>query len=143
MGDPTVRAAREAWFEANGFSEAGYQDRWVRLRAGPISFYFPNTAARRRAVRLHDLHHLATGYQATWVGEVEIGAWELAAGCGRHYPAWILNAMAVALGAIIAPRRTVRAFLRGRRSRSLYDGEYHEALLDLTLHQLRARLRLA
>ena len=42
---------------------------------------FPNTDSRKRAVPLHDLHHILTGYKTDWMGEAEIGAWELRAGC--------------------------------------------------------------
>jgi NADPH:quinone reductase-like Zn-dependent oxidoreductase len=36
-------------------------------------------------VKLHDIHHVLTGYDTTWRGKAEIGAWEIASGCGRHY----------------------------------------------------------
>jgi hypothetical protein len=140
--DMTVREARDLYFERNGFSEAGYSDRWVRLRAGPVPLGFPNTRARVRAVRLHDLHHVATGYDTTWRGEAEIGAWELAAGCGHHLPAWVLNRGAVAVGLFIAPVRTLLAWRRGRRSRTLYAAEFDPSLLDMTVGELRRRLGL-
>ena len=38
----------------------------------------------------HDLHHVATGYGTGLIGEAEISAYELRAGCGserRHYTA--------------------------------------------------------
>src|SRR5690606_29660158 len=107
-----------------GLSEAGYRDRWVWLRAGPLRIPLYNSRARVRAVKLHDLHHVATGYATTWTGEAEIAAWELAGGCGRHYAAWLLNLAALAVGAVIAPRRVARAFARGRRSATLYAGEF-------------------
>lgn len=65
----------------------------------------------------HDLHHVATGYGTTLVGEAEIGAWELASGCRHYYVAWILNLGAVVTGLFLAPRRVVRAFQRGWRQR--------------------------
>lgn len=138
----TVREARDVYFREAGLSEEGYAARWVKLDLGPIPIVFPNTRGRVRAVRLHDLHHVATGYGTTWTGEAEIGAWELAAGCGRHYAAWVLNGVAALIGLVIAPRRTLRAWRRGRRSRTLYGGEFDEALLDLSVGELRRRLRL-
>ena len=51
----------------------------LRIGRVPVAA-FPNGAARVRAVRLHDLHHVATGYATSWVGEAEIGAWEREAG---------------------------------------------------------------
>jgi hypothetical protein len=138
----TVRAARDAYFAATGFSPAAYTDRWVFLKAGPLRLPLPNTPSRQRAVPLHDLHHVATGYGVDLAGEGEIAAWELAGGCGRHWAAWVLNGGAVAIGLAIAPRRTLRAFRRGRRSRTLYDRSYGEDLLELTVGELRRRLGL-
>ncbi len=136
----TVREARDRYFRDNGFSEAGYTSRWVKLKMGPIPLAFPNTAARRRAVPLHDLHHVATGYATSWTGEAEISAWELAAGCGRYWAAWALDIGGALVGLVIAPRRTWRAFLRGRRCRSLYRAELTGDLLDMPVAELRARL---
>ncbi len=138
----TVRDAREHYFQENGLSEAGYAARWVRLKVGPVPLYFPNTGSRVRAVRLHDLHHIATGYGTSWIGEAEIGAWELAAGCSRHYAAWVLNLFAVPVGLMLSPRRVWQAWRRGRRSRTLYTGEFDPALLGLSVDELRARLGL-
>jgi len=136
----TVRAAREEYFRQNDLSEAGYTARWVKLRIGPIPLGFPNSKARRRAVPLHDLHHVATGYATSWTGEAEIAAWELAAGCGRYWAAWGLNLGAAFVGLFVAPHRTWRAFRRGRRCRSLYRADYSEELLDMTVADLRLRL---
>ena len=140
IGNLTVRAARDQYFRDNGFSEAGYTAPWVKLKMGPIPLGFPNSKARRRAVPLHDLHHLATGYATTWIGEAEIAAWELAAGCGRYWAAWGLDLGAALVGLFIAPRRTWRAFRRGRRCRSLYRASSNDGLLDMTVAELRARL---
>jgi hypothetical protein len=136
----TVRAARDRYFRDNGLSEAGYTARWVKLKAGPIPLAFPNTRSRRRAVPLHDLHHVATGYATTWTGEAEISAWELGAGCGRYAAAWALDLGGALVGLFIAPRRTWRAFRRGRRCRSLYRASFDDGLLDMPVAELRARL---
>ena len=78
----TMREALDQYFRDNDFGEdGGYSADWVKLKIGPIPFAFPNTPARRRAVRFHDLHHFLTGYQTDWVGEAEIAAWEVATGC--------------------------------------------------------------
>jgi hypothetical protein len=87
----TVGDARDVYFRDNGFSLAGYTDNWVKLKLGPIPIAFPNTDARKAAVKLHDLHHVATGYATTWTGEAEIAAWEIGAGCGKYYAAWVLT----------------------------------------------------
>jgi hypothetical protein len=137
----TIRAARADYFRRAGFSpDGGYRDRWVKLKIGPIRLAFPNTAARVRAVKLHDIHHLLTEYDTTWTGEAEIAAWELASGCARYYAAWLLNFGAMAIGLAIAPRRTLAAFSRGRRSMNLYRTPFTESLLEKTVGELRRDL---
>lgn len=135
--------ARRRYFADNGF-DGSYSERWVRLQAGPIMLRFPNAAGRVRAVKLHDLHHIVTGYQTTWTGEAEIGAWEIASGCGGFAWAWLLNLHAFAIGVVIAPRAVWRAFVRGRHSRNLYrsPGELREAVLDRSVGEMRRRLDL-
>ena len=138
-----VRDARAQYFASNGFGDGGYDARWVKLSLGPVPFAFPNTAARVRAVRLHDLHHVATGYDTTVLGEAEIGAWEIGSSCRGFVAAWILNLYAMMLGFWIDPGAVFRAFLRGRHTGNLYLGEWDEALLDGRVGELRGRLRLA
>ncbi len=137
----TLREARTQYFLRAGFDEASYTDRVVVIRVlGLPLVFFPNTAQRVRSVRLHDLHHVLTGYPTTWAGEAEIGAWELASGCRDHWAAWVLNFYAAAIGLGVAPRRVARAFARGRRERNLYDEEFSDALLDEGVGAMRARL---
>jgi hypothetical protein len=138
--DASLRDARAQYFAIAGFDNGGYDDRWVRLKAGPFSFKFPNTAARVRSVKLHDLHHVLTEYDTSWTGEAEIGAWEIASGCGRHCPAWLLNLGAFAIGLVITPRKTYRAFIRGRRSANLYPSVFREELLDRYVGEMRDEL---
>ena len=137
----TVRNARARYFVKNDFGEdGGYDAAWVKLRVGPLRLWFPNTKGRVRAVRFHDIHHVLTGYDTTWVGEAEIGAWELASGCKHHLAAWILNGAAAAIGLVIAPDAVAAAWRSGRCCRNLYDQDWSDALLDETLGSLRRRL---
>jgi hypothetical protein len=117
----TMGEARQHYFDANGF-DGTYGERWVKLQAGRFALYLPNAAGRVRAVKLHDLHHVATGYPTTWTGEAQIAAWEIAGGCGGFAWAWMLNLQGLAIGLAIAPRAVFRAFVRGRHSRTLYRG---------------------
>lgn len=136
----TLGAARALYFQVNGFgADGGYSDRWVDVKVGPVPVPFPNTAARVRAVRYHDLHHVLTGYRTDIRGEVEIGAWEIAAGCKSFLVAWQLNLYAMGLGLVLCPVRSFRAYARGRRSRSLY-GEDLEQLLERNVGELREEL---
>jgi hypothetical protein len=137
----TLRAARALYFEANRFgADGGYGKTWVPVKVGPAEFLIRNTASRVRSVRLHDVHHIVTGYPTTLEGEALIAAWELGSQCRDHLAAWFLNASAFAFGILLAPRTLWRAFVRGRRSRNLYRGEWDEALLDRTVGDLRREL---
>ncbi len=135
----TMREARSLYFQVNKFGDSGgYDDPWVDFKLGPIPMPFPNTPGRVRAVRYHDLHHVLTGYDTDIAGEFEISAWEIAAGCKGFVAAWQLNLGGMVGGLLVAPRRTLRAFLRGRHSRTLY-GDDLEALLQSRVGELRAR----
>jgi hypothetical protein len=140
--DRTLAEARVRYFDDNGFgADGGYGDAWVDFMFGPVPFPFPNTPARVRAVRYHDLHHVLTGYATDFWGEMDISAWEIGAGCRDYAAAWQLNLGGLACGALCKPRRTLRAFARGRRSHSLY-GMPFEPLLERTVGDVRSELGL-
>lgn len=138
----SVFEARALYFADNSFGEdGGYNERWVKLaQVGPIPLGFPNTPGRLAAVRYHDLHHIATGYDTDFVGEAEIAAWEIASGCTRFPAAWFLNHVALVLGVIREPSRIRRAFARGCRTQNLYSEPSVDGLLDERLGTLRERL---
>jgi hypothetical protein len=141
--ESTLLEARRLYFEANGFPlDGGYEAKWVDFELGPIPMPFPNSDGRRRAVKVHDLHHVLTGYQTDIHGEAEISAWELAAGCGDMVAAYLLNMGGMALGMLISPRRTWRAWVRGRQSGTLYRTRIDDELLQRRLRDVRSELRL-
>lgn len=139
----TLLSARDRYLRDNGF-ESSYEERWVKLKAGPIPLWFPNAPGRVRAVKLHDLHHLVTGYATDWTGEAEIGAWEIASGCGSFAWAWVLNASAMPIGLVLAPGKLFRAWVRGRRSRNFYHGrtEVDATLLARPVRTVRSEMGL-
>jgi hypothetical protein len=135
----TMRTARDRYFEVNGFGpNGGYDDAWVDFKIGPVPLPFPNTPSRVAAVKFHDLHHVLTEYETDPRGEFEISAWEIGAGCSTYVAAWTLNMGGLAAGLFSSPRRTFTAFVRGRRSRTLYT-ETFEPLLDKTVGEMRAK----
>jgi hypothetical protein len=139
--DDRIGTLRAEFFRAGGFApDGGSSARWVRYPVGPVGVVVPNVAARRRALPLHDLHHLATGYDTSWTGEAEIAAWELGAGCHGYAAAWVLNAAAFTIGLAIAPRRLWRAFVRGRSSTTLYRHHWRDEYLDWRVADLRTFL---
>lgn len=138
----SVLEARARYFADNAFGDdGGYHDRWVTLyKLGPIPLGIPNTAGRVAAVRYHDLHHLATGYDTDILGEAEIAAWELASGCSQFPAAWVLNSLALPVGVLRNSERMQRAFARGCRTRNLYSEPFADNLLGERLGALRERL---
>jgi hypothetical protein len=142
-GNLTVKEARRKYFALFGLGEGGYTDRWVKIKFGPLPILFPNTKARIEAVKRHDLHHVATGYDADWIGEAEIGAWEIASGCGRFYAAWILNLYAVGVGLVLSPGAILRAFLKGRKEGNLYLQPFPADILSVRVLQLRECLQIS
>lgn len=123
--------------------DGGAGRRWVPIMVGPLRLGFPNFDSRRRALALHDLHHILTGYQAGWVGEAEIGGWEVAGGCANYGAAWVFNLWSFGVGVFRCPRRLFRAFVRGRHSSNLYGEGLRDALLKETVGAARERLRLS
>lgn len=125
-----------------GKTQGGYQDAWVRVSIGlPIAIWLPNIQARKAAVPIHDVGHILTGYRPqNPIGEMEQALFELASGCHTYWFAWMINLMALPL-AIIAPRRAIRAFRRGRKSKSLYKNlPQMENLHHLSVSAVRKNL---
>ena len=145
----TVRRARDAYLAENGFTVAAYQEPWTEASAFGIPFKVPNTARHRWAIMLHDLHHVATGYGTDLIGEGEISVWEARRGL-RALGLYVAGIVAVGSlgGALLAPRRALAAWRASGRGRpSLFVSDFteqdYEAMLDLTVGELRERLGVA
>mgnify|MGYP001560517020 CR=1 FL=1 len=138
----SVADALGVYYLKNGFSaDGGASDRWVRFAFGPLQIIFPNTDGRRRAIRHHDVHHITTAYQTTFIGEGEIGAWEIASGCATRPAAWFLNSVALSGGILGSPRRVLKAYARGLHTRNTYTRTLDD-LGSLTVADLRHELGL-
>jgi hypothetical protein len=124
--------------------DGGATDRWFRVHIGSFTLRLPNPPARRRAVFLHDVNHLVTGYDTTFTGgEMAIAGFEVGAGCGTLWMVWYINLTMLALGLIACPRDVFAAFVRGRRSTSVYRcAESPARLAAMSLTDVRRLLRL-
>lgn len=140
----TVREARDRYLAEFGLGTDTYLDDWVDVKLGPLPLRLPSTAARKRVLPVHDIHHALTGYRADILGEAEISAWELGSGLGRHVVGYVLDLMTLSWSPLVAPRRVFRAFLRGRRSGNFYRAPLplDPALLDEDVDAVRRRLGL-
>src|SRR6185295_10290050 len=137
--DLKVKDALQIYFSKYHFKDGGYNLKWFKIKFGKIYIPFPNIKSRVRAVKYHDIHHLVTEYKADYRGEAEIGAWEIASGCGSYYVAWILNLGSMLIGLLFYPRSLFNAFIRGRKCRTnLYHGTiYDNNLLNKSIGELR------
>ena len=140
----TLRSARELYFRLSNFSpDGGYNQRWIKIKVWRVPIWLPNVENRRKAVKLHDIHHVLTEYPTTWRGETEISAWELGSGgLGRYWAGWVLNLWSIAMGLVINTRGIYRAFMRGRQSLNLYAGELSDEFLENRVGDYRRRLLL-
>ena len=141
--EASVRAGLDEYLRSNGFDVRAYEAPTYEVDLGDVTgevWAFPNTPARKRAIPLHDLHHVLTGYGTDVVGEAEIGAWELVAGCSSLFLWWI-NLSALGVGLLLSPRLSARALARAFGQRTLYrDPLAYSTLLGMTVGELRERL---
>ncbi len=139
----TLAEARDRYLQENGFTTETYTERWARV---PLWFglhiWVPSPKARQRALRMHDLHHVLTGYGTDLAGEAEISAWEFRRGLGGLgvYVGSIV-VMGLVQGMVLRTRRTRAAYDASSTARSLFDLHYtYEPLLTRTLGDVRQEL---
>jgi hypothetical protein len=141
--DQTVLDARDHYLLESGLTTAEYTAPRFSVRIGSWTLQLPNPPQRQEKVALHDLHHVATGFRTDWRGEMEISAWEVGAGLGGLWVAWLICVPFFLAGLMIDPRRTLRAHHAGRDCRSLFvDTAPYEELLSMTVGELRERIGL-
>ncbi len=135
----SIRQARSEFFARAGFApDGGYEDTTAEADFGGVRYQVANGPLRRQALRIHDLHHLVTGFDTDWRGEAEISAWELGSGGGgRHLYAWNIALWGLFTGLLAIPERTWQAFKRGRARSNLY---VRDPEVDALLAQPEERL---
>ncbi|PWK29271.1 hypothetical protein LV89_00111 [Arcicella aurantiaca] len=99
--------------------DGGVKDKFNEVSIVGFSFKYPNLDGK--ALMLHDLNHLITGYKTNWTGECEVSAWELASGGRKGYAAtWIYPISLVLIGMVICPFKTYKAFINGLGKRNSF-----------------------
>jgi hypothetical protein len=137
--DWSVARGRDAYLAENGFTLAAYDAPWTQASLFALDFAVPNTKPHAAAIRLHDLHHVATGFGTDLAGEGEISAWEVRGGLrgAGLYVSTIVVSGAL-MGLLLAPRRTLRAWRAAKNARPLWTlGVLYEELMSLSVEQLR------
>jgi hypothetical protein len=136
----TVEEALRRHYSSNGLPVDGGRsaDEWT-LRLGPLVLRLRNVRWRQRALERHDVHHVLTGYECTPTGEMQIATWEFAAGPFPSLRSTVFCLPLVCMGALLIPRRSLTAFVRGRRSRTLYAVPSGTDLRSMEVAVLRRR----
>jgi len=137
--DLKIKDALQLYFSKYHFANGGYNLKWFKIKIGFIYIPLPNTKDRIAAVKIHDIHHLITEYEANLQGEAEIAGWEIASGCGKYYVAWILNFASFFYGMFFFPMLMFHAFMRGRKCKTnfYHNIVYDEILLNKTVGELK------
>ena len=125
-------------------ADGGLSDSYIKIELYKnFHFYLPNIDARRKAVLKHDIHHIITGYKSDFKGETEISAWEIASGCRKYWVAIVLDLSGMAWGYAFNLPGVFRAFVRGKRTRNLYENTIPDNVaINMTVDQLREQLGL-
>lgn len=135
IAEPTVAEALAAW-RARYPAGIAAQDGSFTLKLGPIALRLPNPGM----LDLHDLHHVALDAPPSFLGEIQVGAFEVMTRVPTAYIGFY-DYGAVLVGFLIMPLRMI-AWLRAyRRCRTFYDqGPRYQAWLDRPMRELRAYL---
>jgi hypothetical protein len=139
-----VREALQVYLDENGFTPEAYESPKTTGAFLGKEFSVPNPPSHRKAIRLHDLHHVATGFGTDHAGEGELSAWQARRGL-RGVGAYVAMIVIIntSVGLLVAPRRTWTAFVAAGTGRSLFDrGVDYESLLGRSVGELRALLGL-
>ncbi len=138
----TIQEGLKEFYAINYFDDdGGTQNAWAWLKVGPISVPMPNPESRKKALYLHDINHLITGYSTKWVGETSISGWELATGgWGTNLFVWMIIMGGFMIGVVIYPVSTFKAFIRGRHCRAVASLNMKKSeLLSLKINDLKTR----
>lgn len=139
----TVAEGLASYLKENDFAAEAYDAPKTPVTLFGIRFSVPNTERHQWAIRLHDLHHVATGFGTDLRGEAEISLWEWRK--GLRGLGWYVGSIVISIslvGPLMAPRRTWRAWRAGAGERSLFGSPKlaYEEILTWSISALRSRL---
>jgi len=131
----TTREALDEYLGRQGIKagdqtiEEWLRDNWLRMSLFGHRIPVKPLHGFKKAVVLHDVHHLITDYDTTWTGEFQVAAWELGSGgCGSPVLFSLKLVSLFLLGLVLTPTAAWYAFGRGRTQRNLYRFDYQEVL---------------
>ena len=103
-----VEHALNDFYNQHGYGlEGGINQKWAMIKLGSVAFPLPNLESRRKNIYLHDINHLVTGYDVSWVGESSVASWQIATGgWGRLYFLWLITLQGMAIGVMLYTRQS-------------------------------------
>ena len=117
-----------------GLSSADSNEKIWLVTLGGLIVPLPNFRWRCAILAQHDAHHILTGYEPTLRGELSLATWELGVRCYANFWANILCGGLLCAGMLIQPKRTVRAYRKGRSMAHIYQqlmrGHFEAASFD-------------
>ena len=140
MNNQTPREILSKFYSDNNLdADGGQASSSVKIEmTSKFHFYFPNFDARRKAVILHDIHHLVTGYTTSLAGESEISAWEIGSGCKSYWAAFFIDTSGLMIGIPFNFFGVLKAFARGRKTKNLYHHTIPlEQAMDMKVSELK------
>jgi ubiquinone biosynthesis protein Coq4 len=133
-----VLAARDRYLASAGFTTQSYVDPKFVVKLAFLKMTFANPGL----LPWHDLHHVATGYDSSLLGESEISVFELRAGWGKLLILFLCCG-SVLVGLWLSPHRMWQAWKNARGARSLYGSNVpYEKLLAMNVGELRQWMKL-
>lgn len=136
MNEETVKSARDRYLSRNNMSLDSYTEKGFPIYFGKFTIHIPNPGL----LHLHDLHHVVTGYETGFIGEAEVSAFELRAGC-KHIKILALCIGAILIGFFISPKRILKAWKSAKHATALYRTKItYDALLEMKVVDLRKKL---
>ena len=143
--DWTVKQGLDAYLMESGFQIEHYDAKSTPASFMGVSFSVPNTPKHREMIKLHDLHHVATGFGTDMAGEGHISAWEFRKGLkGVGFYVGIIIFTGMMLGLFVSPKNTI-GLLRAEKGEPPLFGRKdldYEGLLSLRISELRSLLGL-
>ncbi|MFN0215449.1 MAG: hypothetical protein ACKVT2_14420 [Saprospiraceae bacterium] len=143
MSELSVKEAINNFYQRNDFGDdggLGQSVNWVKIGFLPLPIF--NLPSRKKALRIHDIHHVVMGFDTSWKGETAVSAWEIGSGgWGRLWYVWLIVLSGMAGGVVLYPKSTKAAFRRGLFMRNAYlCGLDETRMMDMKVAELRQKL---
>lgn len=140
----TVKEALSEFYAKNHLGKDAFEKNLNYADFRIIKIPYPNFKKRQQLVYLHDINHVLTGYDTSWIGEGEVAAWELASGFPPHcWVGYLYAPFTFLIGLVLSPKRVLKAFCRGLKEKNSCHAKLDkEQIMSLKVKDLLSTLRI-